>query len=116
MNYNSITWTPGETIEDIERKIIKAALQFFRGNKTQTAQSLGIAIRTLDNKIEKYGQEDELKAAREKEREQEMARKRADFHALGGKALDPRPEPEQIKPPKSKEQHEAVKRSKQMLA
>jgi Bacterial regulatory protein, Fis family len=49
-----ITWSPGVTIEAIEEQIIKKALAHYRGNKTVTAQSLGISVRTLDNKLEKY--------------------------------------------------------------
>lgn len=48
-------WSPGVTIEQIEEGVIKKALRFYQGNKTKTAQSLGIAVRTLDNKLSKYG-------------------------------------------------------------
>ena len=48
-------WQPGMSLEDIEKIAILKAFDFFRGNKTQTANSLGIAIRTLDSKLEKYG-------------------------------------------------------------
>lgn len=49
-----IHWTPGITLESAEKEIIQQALKFYGRNKTQTADSLGIAIRTLDNKLEKY--------------------------------------------------------------
>jgi DNA-binding NtrC family response regulator len=49
-----IRWTPGYTIESVEKEIIMQALSFYQGNKTQTAQALGIAIRTLDNKLAQY--------------------------------------------------------------
>jgi len=55
-------WYPGMSLEDSEKIIIQRALQYFSWNKTKTAQSLGIAIRTLDNKLEKYAAEE---AARE---------------------------------------------------
>ena len=48
-------WFVGMTIKDAEKEIIKRALKFYDENKTQTARSLGIAIRTLDNKIKEYG-------------------------------------------------------------
>lgn len=48
-------WQPGMSLEDVERDAILKAFEFFRGNKTQTANSLGIAIRTLDSKLDKYG-------------------------------------------------------------
>lgn len=47
-------WQPGRTLEEIERETIEKAFRFYQGNKTQTAASLGIAIRTLDNKLDKY--------------------------------------------------------------
>ncbi len=47
-------WTPGMKLEDVERETILAALQFYHGNKTQAAASLGMAIRTLDYKLLKY--------------------------------------------------------------
>ena len=51
-------WQPGQTLDDIERITIESALKFYHGNKTQTANSLGITIRTLYNKLERYGVED----------------------------------------------------------
>lgn len=49
-----IIWQPGRTLDDIEKEVILKALGFYQGNKTHTARSLGIAIRTLDNKLAKY--------------------------------------------------------------
>lgn len=49
-----INWQPGITIDDVEKQVIEKALRWFNGNKTKTAQSLGIAVRTLDNKLAKY--------------------------------------------------------------
>lgn len=48
------TWSPGRTLEDIERAVILSALQFYRGNKTQTAEALKIAVRTIHNRIATY--------------------------------------------------------------
>lgn len=48
------TWTPGSTLEEIERRVILQALQFHNGNRTHTAKALGISIRTLRNKIADY--------------------------------------------------------------
>lgn len=50
----NVNWVPGITLEEMEKQCILAAFRFYRGNKTTTAQVLGIAIRTLDNKLEKY--------------------------------------------------------------
>lgn len=47
-------WQPGVTLEELEKAAILKALRFHGGNKTVTANALGIAIRTLDSKLEKY--------------------------------------------------------------
>lgn len=47
-------WQPGRTLDDVEKDVICAALQFYQNNKTNTARALGIAIRTLDYKLERY--------------------------------------------------------------
>lgn len=47
-------WQPGVTLDQVEKEVILKALSFYHGNKTVTARALGIAIRTLDNKLEKY--------------------------------------------------------------
>lgn len=60
----NVNWVPGITLEEMEKQCILAAFRFYRGNKTQTAQVLGIAIRTLDNKLEKY--EDDKKRAEQR--------------------------------------------------
>lgn len=49
-----ISYQPGVTLEQIEKEIILQAIRFYGGNKTRTAQSLGISIRTLDSKLAKY--------------------------------------------------------------
>ena len=61
----AINWSPGVTLENVEKQVILAAFRHFRGNKTVTANALGIAIRTLDNKLEKY----EADGKAEKERQ-----------------------------------------------
>lgn len=52
-----ITWYPGMTLESLEQQVIVAAYRHNHKNKTQTAKALGIAIRTLDNKLEQYDKE-----------------------------------------------------------
>lgn len=54
---SQIFWTPGVKIDEMEKVIIEEAYKFYNGNKTTTANSLGISIRTLENKLEKYAQE-----------------------------------------------------------
>ena len=47
-------WAPGRTLDDIERRVIIEALSYHQGNRTHTARSLGISIRTLRNKLADY--------------------------------------------------------------
>lgn len=54
-----VHWQPGMSLEEVEKDIILAALRFFQNNKTQVAQSLGLSIRTIDNKLEKYRKQEE---------------------------------------------------------
>jgi hypothetical protein len=51
----TISWQPGVTLEQVEKDVILHALRFYDGNKTRTAAALGIAIRTLDARLEVYG-------------------------------------------------------------
>ncbi len=43
------------TLEELERLHILRCLEHFEGNKTRAAQSLGITIKTLYNKLHRYG-------------------------------------------------------------
>lgn len=47
-------WSPGESLNDIERMVILQALDYHQGNRTHTAKALGISIRTLRNKLAEY--------------------------------------------------------------
>lgn len=69
-----IIWSPGITLDDIEEQVIQKALTHFRGNKAQVAAALGISVRTVDNKLEKY----ELARAEERAKEDERKRTRAE--------------------------------------
>ena len=42
-------------LEDVEKRHIKYVLEIYNGNQTKTAESLGIVINTLKNKMDKYG-------------------------------------------------------------
>jgi len=46
---------PGMTLRELEKEAIGAALEAEGGNKTQTAKSLGIGLKTLYRKIKEYG-------------------------------------------------------------
>lgn len=50
----AVTYQEGMTLEAIEREVILHVFKINRGNKTRTAAVLGIAIRTLDSKLEQY--------------------------------------------------------------
>ena len=59
--------TPGSAGEprqliDLERDAIESALRFYAGNRTRAADALGIGVRTLYDKIKRYGLEDESPA------------------------------------------------------
>lgn len=43
-----------DLIDEFERDVILRRLSFFKGSRTQTAQDLGISIRNLQYKLEKY--------------------------------------------------------------
>ncbi|MBU6376073.1 MAG: sigma 54-interacting transcriptional regulator [Bdellovibrionales bacterium] len=47
-------WTPGRTLDQIEKNVILDALKHHEGNRTHTARALGISIRTLRNKLADY--------------------------------------------------------------
>lgn len=49
-----VIWQPGVSLSDIERMVIVKAFAYYRGNKSLTASSLGIAVRTLDTKLQQY--------------------------------------------------------------
>ena len=71
-------WQPGTSLDAAEKAIILKAYAFYKQNKTQTAQSLGIAIRTLDTKLERYEHENKMdleKKAVEKARHDVFLRK-----------------------------------------
>lgn len=43
------------TLDEIEKSVIMSRLEEFKGNRTHTARSLGIGIRTLQRKLHAYG-------------------------------------------------------------
>jgi len=54
-NDNFINIIPGITLEEAEKQIILATLKQNRGNRTQTADVLGIGRKTLHRKLHEYG-------------------------------------------------------------
>ena len=53
---HSLTIIEGMNVYDIEKELIQQTLEEFSGNKTKAAESLGISIRTLRNKINEYNE------------------------------------------------------------
>ncbi len=45
----------GLNLHDMERQLIESTLERFNGHRAQTAQALGIGIRTLSGKLKEYG-------------------------------------------------------------
>jgi DNA-binding NtrC family response regulator len=43
-------------LEDVERRHILRVLAMYRGNKTRAAEALGVTVKTLYNKLERYRQ------------------------------------------------------------
>ncbi len=60
-----INWSPGVTLDEVEEQVIRKAFTHYRGNKTTTANSLGISIRTLDSRLEKYALEEKKRVEKE---------------------------------------------------
>ena len=46
---------PGTTLEDVERQLLEATLEATNGNRTRTAEMMGVSLRTVRNKIREYG-------------------------------------------------------------
>ena len=45
----------GLSLEEMERKLIEATLEHYRGHRARTAKALGIGVRTLTGKLRQYG-------------------------------------------------------------
>ena len=71
-------WSPGLTLEMIEKEAILKAYNYFQKNKTQTALALGITTQTLHNKLNKYEEDqkaDEQRVIEQRRREEELQRR-----------------------------------------
>lgn len=44
----------GRTLEDVERELLYKTLAYMKGNKKRAAQSLGISLKTLYNRLARY--------------------------------------------------------------
>lgn len=45
----------GQSLEEVERQVIKGTLEFVKGNKKRTAEILGVSLKTIYNKLRQYG-------------------------------------------------------------
>ncbi|GIW95070.1 MAG: acetoacetate metabolism regulatory protein AtoC [Pirellulaceae bacterium] len=45
----------GMSLQEMERRLIEATLEYFNGHRLKAAQALGIGVRTLTNKLRAYG-------------------------------------------------------------
>src|SRR5688500_20332038 len=64
-----VTVKPGTTIADAERMLIFATLRQFGGDKTRAAESLGISLKTLYNRLHAYEKEERPGEAADEEEE-----------------------------------------------
>ena len=51
---NGVTIAPGMTVDEAEQKLIMATLESSGGNKTRAAEMLGISLKTLHNKLNRF--------------------------------------------------------------
>ena len=54
---NGVTIAPGMTVDQAEQKLILATLDSAAGNKTRAAEMLGISLKTLHNKLNRFKDE-----------------------------------------------------------
>jgi len=46
---------PGQSLQAVERNLLEATLHATGGNRTRTAEMMGVSLRTIRNKIREYG-------------------------------------------------------------
>jgi len=49
-----MSWAPGKTLEQVKKEAVIACLEHFKGNRTHTATSLGVSLRSIRNWINDY--------------------------------------------------------------
>jgi len=52
----------GSTLEDVERELIAKTIEFTGGNKTRAAEVLGVSLKTLYNRLERYDRKEPAEA------------------------------------------------------
>lgn len=82
--------TPGMKMADIEKMHILNTFRYCNGDRAKMAACLGIAIRTVGNKLEQYREEDEKEEKRlndvKREREEFLQRQRGIHPSQFGQA------------------------------
>lgn len=82
MNGDPVIFSIGMTLDQLEKLAILKTLNHFR-SKPATASALGIALRTLDNKLARYNAEEktqqDLEELNKAKREHELARARGEI-------------------------------------
>lgn len=58
----SVTISPGMTVDEAEQKLILATLDAAGGNKTRAAEMLGISLKTLHNKLNRFKEDSKSEA------------------------------------------------------
>jgi DNA-binding NtrC family response regulator len=48
-------WKPGISLSEMERQLLAMTLDATEGNRSRTAEMLGVSLRTVRNKIREYG-------------------------------------------------------------
>jgi DNA-binding NtrC family response regulator len=54
----SVSFDVGTTIEEAEKRLILRTLASTANNKTRAAEILGISLKTIHNKLHRYGVQD----------------------------------------------------------
>jgi DNA-binding NtrC family response regulator len=52
----------GSTLDDVERELITKTIEFAGGNKTRAAEVLGVSLKTLYNRLERYDRKEPAEA------------------------------------------------------
>ena len=100
MSNEMILWSPGVTLEAIEKQVILKTISHFRGNLSATANSLGVSVRTVRNKVEKYQMdakvEEERHAEQQRRKREQLERQKwgVDGRLVGTQNIPPPPGPD----------------------
>ena len=60
-----VTFPVGSRLDDVERELISRTIELTAGNKTQAARMLGLGVRTLYRRLERYAAKDLVVGAKQ---------------------------------------------------